>query len=201
MQGCNSDTLNPDMKTLENLFLDALADIYHAEKQLVRAFPSLAGCASRESLHQVLLDHLAQTEGHVRKVEEVFGLMGKAPMAKRCQAIEGLLREAETMADENRGQPTIDAALVAAAQKIEHYEIATYGTLCEWAQQLANDEAVELLEEILEEEKAADARLSQLAREESNLQAEGAESVEVDETYHEGPGSGSSRHQDSENLS
>lgn len=160
------------MKTLQNLFLDQLADIYYAEKQLVKALPKIARAATHESLRTAIEDHLEETEGHVRMVESVFAAFGETPEARKCQAIVGILKEGDEMIAEYDGSPALDAAIVAAAQKVEHYEITTYGSLLEWATQLENPDAVTTLEIILEEEKAADIGLTKLAREVINESAE-----------------------------
>ena len=165
------------MKTLEDLFLDELADMYDAENRLVKALPKMAKAATDGALREAFQAHLSETEGHVEKVEEIFAACDVRAKGKKCEAIVGLLEEGDDIASENKGSPTINAALISAAQKVEHYEIASYGTLCEWAKLLNNSEATELLGEILEEEKAADAALTNLARSRSNESAiEGSES-------------------------
>jgi ferritin-like metal-binding protein YciE len=162
---------NNFMRTLTNLFIDSLADIYYAENQLVRALPKMAKAAQGAELREAFESHLEETVGHVKKVERVFADFEQRARSKRCPAIAGLLEEGEEMAAENKSSPTVDAALIAAAQKVEHYEIATYGSLKEWAGLLGQQEAAELLEEILEEEKAADTTLSTLARARCNAAA------------------------------
>lgn len=152
------------MRTLQNLLLDELADIYYAEKHLATALLKLSAAATDEELREVLDAHRDETEGHARLVENVFKCFGQAPRAKKCDAILGLLREGERIVAENTGAPTVNAAIISAAQKVEHYEIASYGCLLEWAGQLEKPEAVGFLEEILEDEKAVDAELTALAR-------------------------------------
>jgi len=159
------------MKTLKDLFFDSLADIYYAEQQLVRALPKMAKAASDDELRKAFESHHEETKGHVTKVESVFGEFGRHARSKKCPAIVGLMEEADEMAAENKGAPTIDAALIAAAQKVEHYEMATYGSLKEWAGILGEDAAADILDEILEQEKAADATLSELARSRCNTAA------------------------------
>lgn len=166
-------TMSNPMKTLETLFLDELADIYDAENRLVRALPKMAKAANHEELSAAFEIHLEETEGHVKKLQAVFKAFGKPVKAKKCEAIAGLLEEGDQLASENKGSPTIDAALISAGQKVEHYEIASYGCLREWAEQLGNQEAVEILQEILDEEKTADQTLTRLAREGCNQEAEG----------------------------
>lgn len=160
------------MRTLQDLFLDELADMYDAEKRLARALPKMAKLARNEELGVAFETHLGETETHVRKVEDVFQVFGKKAKAKKCEAISGLLEEGDHLASENKESPTIDAALICAGQKVEHYEIATYGCLREWAEQLGNKEAVAILDEILEEEKTADQTLTRIARESCNEKAE-----------------------------
>jgi ferritin-like metal-binding protein YciE len=153
------------MKTLEDLFLDALADMYYAENQLVKALPTMARAATHEPLRGAFEKHLAETEGHVQKVEAVFKALGKNPKSKKCPAILGIIEEAQEIISDNRKSPTVNAALIFAAQKAEHYEIASYGGLRDWAKLLDHHDAANTLEEILEEEKAADAKLNELAEE------------------------------------
>lgn len=156
------------MKTLRELFLDSLADIYYAEQQLVLALPQMAKAASDAQLREAFASHLEKTKGHVTKVESVFAEFGQEAGSKKCRAIIGLVEEANQMAAENKGSPAIDAALIAAGQKIEHYEIATYGSLAEWAGVLRKDAAGFILEEILEEEREADLILTDLGRRQCN---------------------------------
>jgi ferritin-like metal-binding protein YciE len=168
------------MKTLEDLFLDSLADMYYAEKQLTKALPKLAKAATDEGLKTAFESHLVETEGHVQKLESVFEAFGKSPKSKKCHAILGIISEADEIASENKKSPTLNAALVFAGQKAEHYEIASYGALRDWARLLGNSEAAGILDEILDEEKAADKKLNELAEERLN---EAANSVELQETH------------------
>ena len=156
------------MKTLEDLFLDSLADMYYAENQLTKALPKMAKAATDEDLRVAFETHLTETEGHVEKLEAVFETFGKTPKTKKCPAILGIIKEADEIASENKKSPTINAALIFAGQKAEHYEIASYGGLRDWAKLLGNEDAANLLDEILDEEKAADAKLSALAEENCN---------------------------------
>ncbi len=167
--------------TLEKLFLDELSDMYYAEKQLTKALPKMAKAAASDTLREAIESHLEETEGHVHKVEDVFKAFDKPPKAKKCEAMLGLISEGERIASDNKGEPTIDAAVISAAQKVEHYEIASYGCLREWAEQLENSEAATLLEEILDQEKAADTKLTDLARESCNESAQQEENGEEDE--------------------
>jgi len=167
------------MKTLENLFLAELADMYDAENRLARALPRIAKAATHEELREAIRSHLAETEQQAKKLKRVFKAFGKAPRGKKCEAIVGLLKEGDGILSENKGSPTINAALISAAQKVEHYEIASYGCLREWADQLGNQTAAELLQEILEEEKAADQALTECARERCNESAQGSDMDEA----------------------
>jgi ferritin-like metal-binding protein YciE len=160
------------MNTLEDLFMDALADMYYAEQQLTKALPKMAKAATNEQLREAFESHLAETEGHVQKLEDIFAIFGEKPKAKRCPAILGIIDEAEELISDNKKSPTINAALVFGGQKAEHYEIGSYGGLREWAKLLGKQEAAELIEEILTEEKAADAKLNQLAMELCNPSAQ-----------------------------
>jgi ferritin-like metal-binding protein YciE len=167
------------MKTLEDLFLDALADMYYCEKQLEKALPKMAKTATQNDLKMAFESHLRETEGHVHKCEQVFEVFGKPAKAKRCPAILGIIDEAEDLISENKKSPTINAALVLGGQKAEHYEIASYGTLREWAKHLQREDAARLLDEILAEEKAADARLTKLAQEQCNISAKMGEDMRM----------------------
>lgn len=169
------------MKTLQDLFLNELSDIYDAELRIVRALPKMAKAATCEQLQAAIKTHLKETEGHVAKVEQVFECFGKKPRGKTCRATVGLLEEAGEVAEEFEDSPAINAALISSLQKVEHYEMATYGCLHEWADVLGNDEASALLEEILAEEKAANESLTELAISSSNEEALGTDDDEEDE--------------------
>ena len=161
---------------LMKLFEDELKDIYWAEKALVKALPKMAKNATSEELIEAIESHLEETEMQVQKVEEVFEVIGKKPVAKKCEAMAGLVKEAEEiMKDSDKGAMR-DAGIISAAQKVEHYEIASYGTLRTFAQVLNLTEAVTLLDEILDQEKAADEKLTQIA--ESTINVEALEEVE-----------------------
>ena len=161
------------MKTLRDLFLGELADMYDAECRIVKALPKMAKAATCEDLKGAFLSHLEETKGHVTKLEQVFESFDEKAKGKTCEASKGLLEEGDEIAADFKGSPAINAALIAAAQKVEHYEMASYGCLHEWAGLLGNDVAAGLLEEILEEEKAADTALNELAHESSNEEALG----------------------------
>jgi len=159
------------MKTLKDLFLDELADMYDAEKRVVRALPKLAKAATCEDLNAALLAHLKETEGHVTKLEQVFRACDEKARSKTCEATVGLLKEGDAIMADFKGSPAINAALVSAAQKVEHHEMASYGCLHEWAELLNNEDAARLLHEILEEERAANDTLTELARSTCNQMA------------------------------
>jgi ferritin-like metal-binding protein YciE len=159
------------MKTLKELFLNDLADIYDAEQRIAKALPKMAKAASSEELKSAILAHLEETEGHVTKVAQVFECFDEKAKRKTCKATIGLLEEGEEILEEFKGSPAIDAALIAAAQKVEHYEMAAYGCLHQWAGLLGQSDACDLLQEILDEEKAADQTLTELANSRSNEEA------------------------------
>jgi ferritin-like metal-binding protein YciE len=159
------------MKTLKDLFLDELADMYDAERRIVKALPKMARAATCNKLKTAIQSHLKETEGQVKKLEQVFQSLGLKAKGKTCEATVGLLEEGDEIAAEFKGSPAINAALIAAAQKVEHYEMASYGCLHEWAELLANKEAAGLLQEILNEEKSANESLTELARAGSNEEA------------------------------
>jgi ferritin-like metal-binding protein YciE len=148
---------------LKDLFLDELADIHFAENHIAKALPKMAKAATCEDLKEAILKHLEETKGHIEKVKQVFAAFDEKPKSKECKATLGLLAEGDEIASDNKGEPTINAAIISACQKVEHYEIASYGSLHAWALLLDNEEAANLLEEILDEEKAADEKLTELA--------------------------------------
>jgi ferritin-like metal-binding protein YciE len=162
------------MSALKKLFLEELADRYDSEKRLVRAMPKMAKTATGMHLQKLIRSHLKETIGHVKKLETVFKSFDAKVRAKKCEATLGLLKEGDEIAADFKGSPAINAALISAAQKIEHYEIASYGCLHEWAALLGNRQAAGQLHEILEEEKAANEALIGLARSCCNNAALGA---------------------------
>jgi len=179
------------MKTLKDLFLGELADMYDAERRIVKALPKLAKAATCEKLQEALLTHLKETEGHVTKVERVFECFDEKAKGKTCEATVGLLKEGDEIAAEFKGSPAINAAIISAGQKVEHYETASYGCLHEWATLLGNEDAASILEEILNEEKAANETLTALARASSNEEAlSGCDEKGTEESNN---GSGNSR--------
>ncbi len=161
------------MKTLKDLFLDEVADMYDAEHRIVKALPKMARAATCEKLKKAILAHLKETEGHVKKLEAVFLSFNEKARGKTCEATVGLLAEGDEIAADYKGSPAINAALISAAQKVEHYEMASYGCLHEWAGRLGNSKAAGLLEEILGQEKAANETLTGLARAGNNEEALG----------------------------
>lgn len=167
------------MKTLQTLFINELSDIYDAEHRICKALPKMARAATNEELKDAFNEHLTETEDQVTKLQEVFKCFDVKPKTKTCKATVGLLEEADEMAAEFKGSPCLNAALIAAAQKVEHYEIATYTTLIEWANLLDNAEAAELLGEILEQEQTASSTLREIAEDSCNAEAEGDQSDEA----------------------
>jgi ferritin-like metal-binding protein YciE len=156
------------MSKLRETFLDELADLYDAEKQLVKALPKMAKAAEHEELKDAFETHFEETKEHVNRLEQVFRAFGEKPKGKKCKAMVGLIEEGEDVIDDELG----DAALICAAQKVEHYEIASYGSLQSWAELLEENEAAELLQETLDEEKATDEKLTQTAENAINIEEE-----------------------------
>ena len=150
-------------KTLEDLFHDSLKDVYFAEKKILTALPRLAKAAQSAELKQAFEKHRTETEGHVERLEQVFAIIEKKAQGKTCPAINGLAEEGAEIIEEYKGSPAIDAGLLAAAQAVEHYEIARYGTLVAWAEKLGLESAVSLLQETLDEEKDTDQTLTEIA--------------------------------------
>ncbi len=159
------------VKTLNDLFIETLKDLYYVEKKLVQTLPKMASKASSPELKQAMEEHLAETETHVERLEQVFELLQQRASAKKCEALEGLLTEAEEVTGEIDDAQTLDAAIISSAQTVEHYEIARYGTLACWAAEIGNTDIAELLEQTLEEEKAADEKLSSIAEDSINQRA------------------------------
>lgn len=166
---------------LEKFFHDSLKDIYWAEKHLVKALGKMQKAATTNELKSAIEDHIGQTEGHVERLEQVFELFGKKPQAKKCEAMEGLTKEGESIVEETEeGSMTRDAGIILAAQKVEHYEIATYGTLRQLAVTMGQDQIAEILSQTLEEEKQTDEGLTQIAEHNINWEAE-QETVEEEQ--------------------
>jgi ferritin-like metal-binding protein YciE len=162
-------TNNPNdksiMSTLKDLFLNELADMYDAENRITVALPKLIKAATCHELQDVLKHHLQETEGQKAKIEQTFTAFNEKPRSKKCPAIIGILDECDEILSENKGSSSINAAVIAAAQKVEHYEIASYGTLHAWAAELDNPPASNLISEILDQEKQADQTLTDLSAE------------------------------------
>jgi ferritin-like metal-binding protein YciE len=161
-------------KNLQDLFLDTLKDIYYAEQKLTKALPKMAKMAHADELKAAFEKHLGETEGHVERLEQVFELLQEKPKAKKCPAIDGIIKEGDEVGKDYKGSPALDAGLLSAAQAVEHYEITRYGTLKTWAEELGMSEAVELLDATLEEEKMTDKALSEMAMSSVNQHAEAA---------------------------
>ncbi|HVJ67597.1 MAG TPA: ferritin-like domain-containing protein [Caulifigura sp.] len=159
-------------ETLHDAFEEELKDILSAEKQLLKALPKMAKAASNADLVAGFEEHLEQTKGHVERLEKIFEMLEKAPRAKKCKAMEGLIEEGSEIMEEDAAPDVMDALLIGAAQKVEHYEIATYGTLVAWARQLEMEDAANLLHQTLDEEKETDVKLTELAETGINASAE-----------------------------
>jgi ferritin-like metal-binding protein YciE len=160
-----------DIKTMDDLFVHTLRDIYYAENQIVKALPDMIDKSSDPALRQGFESHLAETKGQVRRLEEVFRLHGKDPSGVDCPAIDGIIDEAEDVAGEVDDPRVLDAALIAAAQAVEHYEITRYGSLIAWAKQIGRSDCAALLQQNLDEEKATDKKLTVLAETNVNRKA------------------------------
>jgi len=160
-----------ELETLQDLFVEELKDVYHAEKQLIKALPKMAKAATSEDLQTAFEEHLAETEGHVQRIEQIFELMGKKPATKVCKGMKGLIEEGSEMIEEDAEDEVKDAGLISAAQRVEHYEIAAYGCLRTYARVLGNKKVEKLLQETLDEETAADEKLTQLAESGINVAA------------------------------
>lgn len=169
------------IETLQELYLDELRDVYDAENQLLKALPKMAKTATNEELKAAFEQHLEQTQEHVSRLERVFEELGEKPKGKKCEAMKGLIEEGKGMMEEDMDEDVMDAALICAAQKVEHYEIATYGTLRTYAEMLGFDDQADLLQETLDEEKDTDENLTELAVSCINLEAEEGESEEEDD--------------------
>ncbi|HEV2560363.1 MAG TPA: ferritin-like domain-containing protein [Microvirga sp.] len=159
------------MKKLEDLFLHMLKDVYHAEKQALRAMPKMAKKVQSPELRQAFEQHQAETEQQVERLEQVFELMGKKARGETCEAIQGLVEEAKEVMEDAEDPEVLDAGILAAAQAIEHYEIARYGTMRAWAEELGMQDAAKLLQQTLDEEKKTDKLLSDIAESRINRAA------------------------------
>ena len=169
------------MRTLNDLFEETLKDVYFAENAILKALPKMAQKASSKDLKAAFTEHAQETEGQVKRLDKVFKLIGKKPEGKECPALKGLVQETEELMSEAENADVLDAGLIGCAQAVEHYEMARYGTLSAWAEQLEMEDAVALLEETLDEEKAADEKLTELAESSINEDADSEEDDSEDE--------------------
>jgi ferritin-like metal-binding protein YciE len=160
-----------DIKNMDDLFVHTLRDIYYAEKQITKALPEMVEKASDPQLKQGFQNHLHQTENHVKRLEQVFQIIGQKASGVDCPAIDGIIEEANDVAGEIKDNPVLDAALIAAAQAVEHYEMTRYGTLIAWANQLGRRDCAALLQQTLDEEKATDKKLTEMAEGQVNRKA------------------------------
>jgi len=152
-----------DIKTMDDLFLHGLQDMYYAERQITKALPKMIDLATNRDLSNGLSSHLEETKNQIERLDKVFAKLGKEPSGAKCPAINGLIEEADSVAGEIEDQAVLDAAIVASAQAVEHYEICRYGTLIAWAEQLGHEEVVRFLTTNLNEEKAANTKLNTVA--------------------------------------
>ena len=160
-----------DIKTMGDLFVHQLQDVYYAEKQILKALPKMIDKASNAELKAGFEQHLTETEGQVARLERVFRMHGAEPKAVDCPAIDGIIKEANEVAGEVADKEVLDAALIASAQAVEHYEMTRYGTLVAWARQLGRDDCAAVLQQTLDEERATDLKLTQLAESRVNMKA------------------------------
>ena len=160
-----------DIRTLDDLFVHTLQDIYYAENQITKALPTMISKATDPQLKQGFETHLTETKGHVTRLEQVFQMHGKSPKAVDCPAIDGIIKEANQVAGDIDDKEVLDAALLASAQAVEHYEITRYGTLIAWAKQLGRPDCARVLQQNLEEEKATDKKLTAIAESKVNKKA------------------------------
>jgi ferritin-like metal-binding protein YciE len=172
------------LASLDDLLVHELQDIYHAEGQILKALPKLAAAATHPDLKDAFVEHLRQTEGQVRRLEQAFKLLGVPAKGKKCDGMAGLLEEGRKVMETEAEPPVLDAALIASAQKVEHYEIASYGCVCTYAELLGYDQVHELLGQNLDEEETTDQKLTALAEDVINQEAEDAEFT-AEEVEHE----------------
>lgn len=166
--------ISKDIKSLDDLFVHTLRDIYYAEKKIVRSLPGMIDKASDAELVDGLKSHLEETRNHVSRLEKVFEMHGAAAKAVKCPGIDGIIEEADEISGEIKDKAVLDAAIIASAQAVEHYEMTRYGTLIAWAKALGRDDCAAVLAETLEEERAADAKLTDLAETGVNFEAQAA---------------------------
>jgi len=172
------------LDSLKKLYVEELRDLYNAENQLIKALPKMAKGASSGELKQAFEDHLEQTKEHVERLDEIFGRLGEKPTGKTCKAMKGLVEEGSEILDEDGEESVLDAGIIAAAQKIEHYEIASYGTVRTFANLLGEEEAADLLQQTLDEEGETDKQLNELAEEIVNEEALAQSEEEETATSH-----------------
>lgn len=163
--------VSKDIQTMDDLFVHTLQDVYYAEQKIVKALPKMIEKASAQALREGFETHLEETRGHVARLEKVFEMHGSQAKAVDCPAIDGIVREAEELSGEIGDDDVLDAALAAAAQAVEHYEISRYGSLVAWAKELGREDCAEVLQQTLDEEKATDAKLTKIAEERVNKRA------------------------------
>jgi ferritin-like metal-binding protein YciE len=168
------------IESFQDCYLAELKDMYHAEKQLVRTLPRLVKAASSPELRRAFENHLEETRGHVERLETIFEQLGERAATKRCAGMEGIIEEGKEVLEHDLEEPVTDALLIAGAQKAEHYEMASYGTLRAWAQLLGHQEQARLLQETLDEEKNADRKLNEIAQRQVNTKALLGETVPQD---------------------
>ena len=169
------------LESLDGLFLNELKDVYNAEKLILRALPRMAKAANADALRDAFTRHLRETEGHVQRLEQIFGSLGQAARGKKCKGMEGIIEEGKEILEEDGAPEVIDTALIAAAQRVEHYEIAAYGCLRTYAQLLGYDDAAGLLQQTLREEEATDKKLTELGEGGINQAAVAAGGMEEEE--------------------
>jgi ferritin-like metal-binding protein YciE len=160
-----------DIRTLDDLFVHTLQDIYYAENQITKALPTMISKATDPQLKQGFETHLTETKGHIKRLEQVFQMHGQTPKAVDCPAIDGIIKEANEIAGDIADKEVLDAGLLASAQAVEHYEITRYGTLIAWAKQLGRPDCARVLQQNLEEEKATDKKLTTIAESKVNKKA------------------------------
>jgi ferritin-like metal-binding protein YciE len=182
--------------SLQELYVEQLRDLYNAENQLVKALPKMAKAAQSDALREGFAQHLEQTKGHIDRLEQIFSAMDESPKGRKCAGMEGLIQEGEEVIDEQSDSEALDSGLIASAQRVEHYEIAGYGTVRAFAELLGEEAAVDLLQQTLDEEKETDGKLTELAKE-VNAQAmnsgSGSEGEEEPESSHRGKRSGKAK--------
>lgn len=169
------------LKSLDDLLVHELQDIYHAEGQITKAIPKMIKAATHPELKAAFEEHLEQTEGQIERLEQVFKLLGLPAKAKKCDGMAGLIEEGKKIIEEDAEPSVRDAALIAAAQKVEHYEIASYGCVCTYAEMLGYEQVHDLLGQTLDEEETTDEKLSVLAETVINIEAEEADDIEAEE--------------------